>query len=317
MSDDTRTLLLDTASRLFEDHSSPAQLAEAASGEFPNALWQALVEHGFHDLARADSGFTLDDCYAVLEIAGYHALPLPLAEAVLARRWWLESGDEFMSIGQVRGNSIAGIPCGRSASLILAVGEDGSLSRASGGTRESGMNLADEPRDLVRSPALSPVDCKESVADMLALARACNSAGAMRRILEMCLTYVRERQQFGRPLAAFQAIQHQLSVMAAEVAAASRAVDAAVVALGGCNLELEVAIARSRCGQAISAVTEMAHQVHGAMGFTQEHPLHYFTRRLWSWRDEYGDERYWQQRLGEAVCQRGVDGAWDFIATRE
>ncbi len=316
MKDDTRSLLLDTAGRLFEDYSTPAHLAQAECGEFPTALWEGLVSHGFHDLARIDSGFTLDDCYAVLELAGYHALPLPLAEAALARRWDSQASDEFISIGQVRETIIDAVPNGRSASLILAVADDGAVSRANGGTLEQGLNLAGEPRDRLQASTLEPLECGEPAALMLALARACNSAGAMRRILEMCLDYVRERRQFGRPLAGFQAIQHQLSVMAAEVAAASRAVDAAVVALGSPELELEVAIARSRCGQSVGQVAEIAHQVHGAMGFTQEHPLHYFTLRLWAWRDEYGDERHWQRQLGRAVCQRGADAVWDFIATR-
>ena len=46
------------------------------------------------------------------------------------------------------------------------------------------------------------------------------------------------------------------------------------------------------------------------MGFTQEHPLHHATRRLWSWRDEFGSDACWQRRLGEAACAAGGEALW-------
>ena len=52
------------------------------------------------------------------------------------------------------------------------------------------------------------------------------------------------------------------------------------------------------------------------MGFTHEHQLHHYTRRLWAWRDEYGNETYWQQRLGNHLAGIGADAVWDFIATQ-
>ena len=46
------------------------------------------------------------------------------------------------------------------------------------------------------------------------------------------------------------------------------------------------------------------------MGFTQEHPLHFATRRLWSWRDEFGHEAFWQERIGRLACADGGDALW-------
>ncbi len=63
-----------------------------------------------------------------------------------------------------------------------------------------------------------------------------------------------------------------------------------------------MAVAKARVGEAAGKVAEVCHQVHGAMGFTQEHPLHFATRRLWSWRDEFGHETFWQERIGRLVC---------------
>jgi alkylation response protein AidB-like acyl-CoA dehydrogenase len=74
-----------------------------------------------------------------------------------------------------------------------------------------------------------------------------------------------------------------------------------------------VAVAKSRAGDASGIVAEIAHQVHGAMGFTYEHQLHHLTRRLWAWRDEYGAEPVWQRRLGREVIAAGGDRVWDFI----
>ena len=52
------------------------------------------------------------------------------------------------------------------------------------------------------------------------------------------------------------------------------------------------------------------------MGFTLEHPLHRYTRRLWSWRDEYGNEAFWNARLGEAASRAGSSGLWALVADR-
>jgi acyl-CoA dehydrogenase len=75
-----------------------------------------------------------------------------------------------------------------------------------------------------------------------------------------------------------------------------------------------VAVAKARTGEAAGKVAEIAHQVHGAMGFTHEHPLHFATRRLWSWRDEFGSDAYWQERIGRLVCEAGGAALWPRLA---
>ena len=61
---------------------------------------------------------------------------------------------------------------------------------------------------------------------------------------------------------------------------------------------------------AVEVVARLAHQVHGAIGFTQEHKLHHLTRRLWAWRDEAGSELHWSRVLGTELLARGADGLW-------
>ena len=314
------TLITDSARRIFADTCDKAVLDAAETGEFPNSIWQAVRENGFHLMALPNSGVGLGDLFAVLRVAGQHALPLPLAEALLANRWLGYEGDELISIGSVAPGETAGlewtdVPWGRKAARIVGVMPTNELFVAQPSVVARGANLAGEARDRVAVDGVQALRVNEPVFALLALARVVASAGALERVFELGLRYAGEREQFGRPIARFQAIQHMLAAAAAETAAAIRATDAAIDAIDGGRFELEVAAAKSRVGEAAGLVVEAIHQVHGAIGFTYEHELHHFTRRLWAWREEYGGEVYWQRKLGENVVTLGADSVWDFIAT--
>ncbi len=144
----------------------------------------------------------------------------------------------------------------------------------------------------------------------MALARACQMAGAMQAALELSVQYTRERQQFGKPLSTFQVVQQQLAVFAEETTATNMAAAAACRAADRGDAAFEIAAAKLRANIAVSTATSVAHQVHGAMGFTAEYKLHRFTRPLWAWRSEFGNDRYWADRLGAAIAARGPDGFW-------
>ena len=79
---------------------------------------------------------------------------------------------------------------------------------------------------------------------------------------------------------------------------------------------LEAAAAKIRVGEAAGEGAAIAHQVLGAIGFTQEHTLHRFTRRLWAWRDDFGSESAWAVKLGQLVAAKGADGLWPMLAER-
>jgi acyl-CoA dehydrogenase len=115
-------------------------------------------------------------------------------------------------------------------------------------------------------------------------------------------------------IAKFQAIQQQLALLAEQAAAASVAVESAAIAVAADrpSSALAVAAVKIRTGEAAGKVAEIAHQVHGAIGFTHEHRL---TRRLWSWRDEFGNESHWSRELGRAVMAAGADALWPTITT--
>jgi alkylation response protein AidB-like acyl-CoA dehydrogenase len=312
-------LLVDTAERMFADRCDKALLDDAERGEFPTMLWETLRENGFHELAMRSSGVALGDAFAVVQAAARHAVPLPLVEILLANRW-LEASDRLATVGHLDGGHIVAAPWGRKAEVVLGLdaGTSGALVVASGGAgAAAGTNMAGEARDAVAVPAGAiRIDAGEPAFELLALGRAVAMAGTLQHILALSLSYANEREQFGRSIAKFQAIQHNLAVMAGEVAAAVRAADAAIDALESDRFALEVAVAKSRVGEASGIVAEIAHQVHGAMGYTHEHTLHHFTRRVWAWRDEFGNETWWQQRLGRHLATVGADGLWDFLATR-
>ena len=186
-----------------------------------------------------------------------------------------------------------------------------------------GRNLAGEPRDELRfdhvmlaaehvAPAGPGID-----ADALwrrgALARIAQMAGALEEVLALTIRYAGEREQFGRPIARFQAVQQQAALLAAETAAAGAAADAAIAAAERGDATCEIAAAKSRINEAAGIAAAIAHQVHGAMGFTREHRLNFLTRRLWSWREEFGDESYWWSRLGLAAAAIGGDALWAYL----
>ena len=190
-------------------------------------------------------------------------------------------------------------------------------------------NLANEPRDRLTAEDVELAEDAVRPAPPLppggfltagALLRAQQMVGAMERCLDLALAYANERSQFGRPIAKFQAVQHMLADAAGHYAAAAAAADAAAAAADMAaeawdgDAEFATAVAKARAGEAAGKVAEVCHQVHGAMGFTQEHPLHFFTRRLWSWRDEFGNEARWQERIGRLVCAAGGEALWPRLA---
>jgi acyl-CoA dehydrogenase len=146
-----------------------------------------------------------------------------------------------------------------------------------------------------------------------ALCRSFQIAGALETVLRMCVEHANVRVQFGKPIAQFQAVRQQIAVLAGQAAAASRAADLALEAVMRGGGENEIAAAKSRAGEAAGIAASIAHQVHGAMGITYEHALHQYTRRLWAWRDDFGNERYWQRKLGASIAARGADNLWPFL----
>lgn len=313
-------LLARTAERIFADHA-----------ETPDALWSALEENG---LARAWTpealggfGATVEDGFGLMRAAGAGAAPVPLAETLLAG-WLLSAAGletpegklSLASGGKVENGRFSGalpaVPFGAEADHItcLAAGEDGPavvLVQGTGGDSAPTVGedpIADLAFDEAAPVATAPAPdwlTKDALEQICALARAAQICGAMEAALDLTLAHAAEREQFGRPLAKFQAIQHLLADMAGQTAAAAAAVEAAA-AMASLDAPPDlraVAAAKTRAGEAAGIVAANAHQVHGAIGYTDEYRLARYTRRLWRWRDDYGDETAWAIRLGRLVAE--------------
>ena len=326
---DTRQLIIDTAEKIFADHCQKNLLDSAEQGTFPQDLWEKIVENGFHQLGSAGSGTDAADLYAFLKVCGRFSVPLPMAEVLLSNQWLSSeaseasettvSGSDFASIGRLNDTSINQVPWGRKANKVLGVAADSHkvLVMDAPSINEQGSNLAGEAHDtFLLAGSEREIELEDSPFAQMALARTNLMAGGLQATLDLGLQFASERSQFGRSISKFQAIQHSLAVVAAEVAAAQRAADAAVDALGTDRFIDEVSASKARVGEAVGIVAEQVHQVHGAMGFTYEHRLHHFTRRLWAWRDEWGNEFYWQAKLGSRLAAMGADKVWGYIATR-
>jgi len=185
-----------------------------------------------------------------------------------------------------------------------------------------GRNLAGEPRDTVTLDAvdvsanmlLSGAPDPLAVRALGGLLRATSIVGALENAMDHTVAHVTVREQFGRPLLRFQAVSQSLARMASEMASARTATAAAVDAWQGREDAIElVAVARVVTAAAATELARTAHQLHGAMGVTREHPLHLATRRLWSWRDEWGTEQEWGELLGQRLLARGSGGIWRWL----
>jgi acyl-CoA dehydrogenase len=327
---DVRELLADEARGLLERHCGPDVVSRTEAEGWSEKLWMQLERADLCRVGLAEelggAGGGLPEAAAVVSAAASFAAPVPLAETCLLGGWLLqEAGFSIplgpISAGQAR-DGVAEVPYGRSANAIAILFEEGDawqVARLQPGdyTIDEGANLAGESRDTVRIRRLADARAAPAGIDAFAfeargaLARSVQMAGALDRLAALTAEYAGQREQFGSPIVRFQAVQALLVGAAQEAAAARAAVDAAVRA----PTRYRIAAAKVRAGEAAGAAAEMAHQVHGAIGFTHEHQLHHFTRRLWSWREEYGGEARWATVLGEQVLEAGADQTWRLIAS--
>jgi acyl-CoA dehydrogenase len=349
---DLRQILIDTVNRLFTDRVTTELRESAEKGQWPAELWQAVEESGLTlpqiPEASGGGGGSWQDAHAVVSAAGRFAVPLPIAETIVAAWLLSESGLDVPSgpltlapvhLGdRLRLASEGGawrltgtatrIPWGRSAGHVVVVADADrpmiALVLAGSARVIEDTNLALEPRDTLAwngTPVLAAApagDRLPAAAAWLygALVRSAQMAGGLEYLLAQTVKYVGERKQFGRPLGGFQAIQHQLALLAGHTAAAGSAAANAFRAAEKGDLGFEVAVAKVRTGEAAGLGASIAHQCHGAIGFTYEHSLHFVTRRLWSWRAEFGAEHHWAEHLGREVAARGADSLWTHVTSR-
>jgi acyl-CoA dehydrogenase len=350
------SLVAETAARILRDHCDPQEVNRAKDDAWIAPAWSALEDAGL-PLAWVPEGLggagtELADGFAVLQQAGRHAAALPLAETLLAG-WLLSQAGIASPKGPMtcaptrdgelpmltRNGTLSGrlraVSFARRAQHLAVL-----VRREQGGAAialverahvklSDGASMAGDPLDTVvldgaRPSRVEPAPAGFDLADLLlmgAAARAMQMTGALEAMLDLAVAYANERVAFERPIAKFQAVQHNLARLAGEVAAAIAAAGSAADAISNAAILdesgfLEAAAAKIRVGEAAGEGAAIAHQVLGAIGFTQEHVLHRYTRRLWSWRDDFGNESYWAVELGRHVAAKGADALWPMLAAR-
>jgi acyl-CoA dehydrogenase len=348
-------IVAEAAEKIFADLADPQTVNSAKDDGWKRDLWSALEENGLTlpwvSEEHGGSAASLAEGFEVLSASGRFALGVPLAETMLAG-WLLSEGNLAspqgrMSLapvhpkdritlnadGTLKGRA-RNVPFAREAVhfAVLAHGPKGpvvALVKASDCRREEDVNLASEPLDAVIFDKVTPLKTGDapkgfsqtSLMLMGCVARALQIAGALQYMLTRSVNYAQERVAFEKKISKFQAVQHNLARLAGEAAAAQAASGSAADTLIHADswndaVFLEAVAAKIRCAEAATTGSAIAHQVHGAIGFTEEHVLHRFSLRALGWRDDFGNESYWAVELGNMVCSRGADDLWPLVASR-
>uniref|UniRef100_Q07VF4 Acyl-CoA dehydrogenase domain protein n=1 Tax=Rhodopseudomonas palustris (strain BisA53) TaxID=316055 RepID=Q07VF4_RHOP5 len=353
---DTDTIVAATAERIFADLADAQTIHACKDDRWKAPLWHALSEAGLplawvpEDCGGA--GVSLAEGFGVISAAGRFALGVPLVETMLAG-WVLAqahiaSPDGAMTVapanprdritlaadGTLSGRA-RGVPFASEAAFIavMARGAGGAqiaLVDASACRIDRGLGLGGDASDGVTFDRVAPRALAKAPAGfdrnalllMGAVVRSLQIAGALETMLEISVRYANERIAFGKKIGQFQAVQHNLAKLAGEAAAALAAASSAADAFANGDsfdddgLFLEAAAAKIRCGEAAENGAAIAHQVHGAIGFSSEHVLHRSTMRALGWRDDFGNESFWAVELGQRIAARGAEELWPLVASR-
>lgn len=340
-------LVCNTATQIFKAHCNSAMMNSARSGTWQVGLWNALEECGLtRPFAEPDAEIELQDLLALAAVAAQYSAPIPFPETLLAAYALKAAGLHQQSGPMTIGPVIAGdsiqlqrrssrwmlsgklrrIPYGRQVKSAVISGKFDGIPYTACVTgpfdATAGTNYAYEPRDELtieskeipdNAIALGTGFDESQVRHLGALFRSASMVGALEQTLQITVEHTKSRSQFGKPIGRFQAVQQALAVMTTNVLAAKSAVTFAALAAANGAAGLEIAASKIRVGEAAGIVAAAAHQIHGATGFTMEHPLHWSTTRLWSWRDEFGNEREWAKILGFMASDAGAEGLWNLI----
>jgi acyl-CoA dehydrogenase len=343
--------IFESSERLFRGVFNRSAVRRSATGEFLAEEWRALAEAGL-PLAmvpadRGGAGLEVADAADLLRLVGHWAAPVPLSEmmlgAALLARAGLDIGEGIVTIAPPANakvclaredgrwrltGEVRRVPWARHCeAVVVAVEFDDQLNIVRLPLERCriahGANLAGEPRDdIAFETVIEPADVAPIKALSLSDVHAAGAAlrcvmigGAANRVLDLSVAYSLEREQFGRRIAAFQAVQQNLAIIAGQAAICRAAGDLAAQSILEPGGDFPIAIAKARIGEAASDAAHLAHQVHGAMGFTDEYDLHLFTKRIWAWREEFGAEAEWARFVGQTTLAAEAN-AWAVITDR-
>ena len=326
LSDDQQALR-SAATDLLAGRSSlaVARSATERGGTPDTELWSAMVEQGWCGLAVPEAlggvGLGWVEATVVLEQVGTQVSPAPILSQMVALEFVADTpwGPRLLD-----GSSVAAVawrmeePCVYAPiSDVVVVPEDDRLVAIDlDGCRppaEPAMDLTRQlgwlrSADLVGAPRLDlgGLDVVERYGQVAAVAYAAELLGLAQRTLDLSVAYAGERVQFGRPIGSFQAVKHRCADMLVDVEGMRSAVYWAAwcVAVGDPDAAVAASVAKCWCSDAGSRVMTSALQVHGGIGFTWDHDLHFYLKRAHLDGLSFGDATFHRVRLAELLRAR-------------
>jgi alkylation response protein AidB-like acyl-CoA dehydrogenase len=292
------------------------------------ALWRRLAGLGVTGLAVPEKpgglGASPLDLVAACEELGHHAVPGPVAETLAAVPVLLAglgtgsgagsgSAEEWLG-GLVAGELIATVAmppwlplaADTEAAGLVLLAADGVVRVGRAGTRRRSVDSTRSVADVAGGAVLGTVSGPALISRALefgAVACAAQLLGAGRALLEASVRHVRVRTQFGRPVGAFQAVKHKLADVAIGLEFARPLLHAAAIALGedADTAARDVSAAKVACADAAYRAARVALQVHGAIGYTEEHDVSLWLTKIRALLPAWGTQAHHRARVLEAI----------------
>jgi alkylation response protein AidB-like acyl-CoA dehydrogenase len=323
---DDQISLRDSARDLLDNYASPARVrAHTESGAaYDSELWNAMVEQGWPaiEVDEAHGGVGLGTVEAVLlaEEVGRHAAPAPFVPVVLALDALAHAGElercERILAGDalpcVAWSADEPVPYAPSADLAIVLTDDGVYTQdlTDHPRREPAMDLTRElgwlPFDTQAARRIGDIDARERLRNRGATFACSDLLGSASHALELAVEYAKDRVQFGRPIGSFQAVKHRCADMLVDVEGMRSTTYWAAWCLSADDPEVSVAASTAKiwCADASKRVMASALQVHGGVGFTWEHDLHFFMKRAQLDQLAFGDATAHRARLAALLRPR-------------
>ena len=335
-------IILETTSKILQKHVNHGlrqNIVPESTGILN--LWKDIEQNGLPKISVKEKfgGYEIPffSILPLIKMINNYGTPLPLSETILSN-YILSESDINPPNGivtfatntkniQIENNMLSGdilsVPYLNLSKNLLIIHEFNNVKQAIliseiNGEITHKKNFLAEPRCDIKVTNLNiavikPIKNNIDFNFLGAILRSTQMIGAMEKVLDLSINYCSERKQFGRALSKFQAIQHQIADMAVELSASSAALSAITdLDLGDKNYN-DIAISKIRAGAAAGKLIAISHQVHGAIGFTKEYELSYFTKNLNSWRNDFGNESFWEDFLGKRFLEKSNENLWEYL----
>lgn len=349
-------IINDTAQKLYANEVSKELIEQVEKGQFPEELWQQNIDLGFTALFSGETFGGIEaawvDAFPVFYNMGYYQVPLPVAETAIANLILSAANLDYLtdkpiaiassvqpqrlslSDTQRLNGEVKNVKWARNSAYLLITLNSKQLAlvdlNSTGICLTEGEDTSKMPADTLQFDQVTVMhivdnpfpDLLDPIQIFGAAARAVQIVGALEFALDQSVQYAKDRIQFGKPIGKNQALQQQMAQMAGEVAVARASAFMACKDLPNINdrdsksAEFSVAAAKICASDAVSSGTSIAHQVHGAIGFTYEHSLNFATRRLWAWRGDFGNASFWARKIGQAYAQQSGEVFWINLTDR-